>query len=229
MRISDWSSDVCSSDLHRSGTVEPDGSRHRRRNDDLHVEADPGAVRHRDVGPGQPDAAEPAPAVPVIRGAPRRTRSKGLRQMSIVTKHRLEDMLAATPSRMVVMLYDEAIGALRTSVMAIAADDIECRCNSVTAALEIVGHLYLFLDEAQVGDVARNLGQIYGHVISRLPLINLYNDTEIAEEAVELLEMLRDSWIELDTRIADGTADLAVDAAIIAAAGEMQRSDARNG
>ncbi len=149
--------------------------------------------------------------------------------MSIVTKHRLEDMLAATPSRMVVMLYDEAIGALRTSVMAIAADDIECRCNSVTAALEIVGHLYLCLDEAQGGEVARNLGRIYGHIISRLPQVNLYNDAEISEEAVELLEMLRDSWIELDTRIADGTADLAVDAAIIAAAGEMQRSDARNG
>lgn len=148
--------------------------------------------------------------------------------MSIVTKHRLEDMLAATPSRMVVMLYDEAIGALRTSIMAIAADDIECRCNSVTAVLEIVGHLYLCLDETQGGEVARNLGRIYGHIISRVPLVNLYNDTEIAEEAMELLEMLRDSWIELDSRIADGTADLSVDPAVIAATREMQQSDACN-
>lgn len=149
--------------------------------------------------------------------------------MSIVTKHRLEDMLAATPSRMVVMLYDEAIGALRTSVMAIASGDIECRCNSVTAALEIVGHLYLCLDEMQGGQVARNLGTIYGHIISRLPLVNLYNDTEAAEEAVELLEMLRESWIELDAKIADGTADLTVDPAFIAATRDMQRQELHNG
>jgi flagellar protein FliS len=149
--------------------------------------------------------------------------------MSIVTKHRLEDMLAATPSRMVIMLYDEAIGALRTSVMAIAAGDIECRCNCVTAVLEIVGHLYLCLDERQGGDVARNLGSIYGHIISRMPMVNLYNDAEVAEEAIGLLEMLRDSWIELDARIADGTADLSIDPAVIAAASQAERAEARNG
>lgn len=149
--------------------------------------------------------------------------------MSIVTKHRLEDMLAASPSRMVVMLYDEALGALRTSVMAIAAGDIECRCNCVTAVLEIVGHLYLCLDEKQGGEVAGNLGAIYGHIISRMPLVNLYNDIEVAEEAIGLLEMLRDAWIELDTRIADGTADLSIDPAVIAAANKAERAAARNG
>lgn len=149
--------------------------------------------------------------------------------MNIITKHRLEDMMAATPSRMVVMLYDEAIGALHTSVMAIASGDIEARCNCVTAALEIVGHLYLCLDETQGGDVADNLGRIYGHIISRLPRVNLYNDTEVAEEVVELLETLRDSWIELDARIANGTADLSIDPALIAAAGQAMRSAARNG
>jgi flagellar protein FliS len=149
--------------------------------------------------------------------------------MSIVTKHRLEDMLAASPSRMVVMLYDEAIGALRTSVMAIASGDIECRCNCVTAVLEIVGHLYLCLDERQGGEVACNLGAIYGHIISRMPLVNLYNDAEVAEEAIGLLEMLRDAWIELDARIADGTADLSIDPAVIAAASQAERAAARNG
>jgi flagellar protein FliS len=146
--------------------------------------------------------------------------------MSIVTKHRLEDMLAATPSRMVVMLYDEAIGALRTSVMAIASGDIECRCNCVTSALEIVGHLYLCLDEDQGGKVAQNLSSIYGHIISRLPTVNLYNDAEAAEESIQLLETLRDSWIELDARIVDGTADLTVDPALIATTRQMQTAGA---
>jgi flagellar protein FliS len=135
-----------------------------------------------------------------------------------MTKHCLEDMLAATPARMVVMLYDEAIGALRTSVMAISAGDIECRCNSVTAAMEIIGHLWLSLDPRNGGEVAENLGTLYGHMINRLPMVNLYDDAEIAEEVIELLQPLRDSWVELDARIADGTADLSIDPSVVAAA-----------
>ena len=136
--------------------------------------------------------------------------------MRVMTKHSLEDMLAASPSRMVVMAYDEAIGALRTSVMAIHAGDIECRCNSVTAAMEIIGHLWLSLDPELGGKVAESLGTLYGHMINRLPMVNMYNDAEIAEEVIGLLEPLRDSWIELDARIADGTADLSIDPALIA-------------
>ena len=138
--------------------------------------------------------------------------------MRVMTKHCLEDMLAASPTRMVAMLYDEAISALRTSVMAIHAGDIECRCNSVTAAMEIIGHLWLSLDTRHGGEVAANLGTLYGHMINRLPMVNMFNDAEIAEEVIELLEPLRDSWVELDARIADGTADLSIDPSVIATA-----------
>lgn len=136
--------------------------------------------------------------------------------MRVMTKHSLDDMLAASPCRMVVMAYDEAIGALRTAVMAVHAGDIECRCNSVTAAMEIIGHLWLSLDPALGGKVAESLGTLYAHMINRLPMVNMYNDAEIAEEVIGLLEPLRDSWVELDARIADGTADLSVDPAVIA-------------
>lgn len=138
--------------------------------------------------------------------------------MRVMTKHCLEELMAATPTRMVAMLYDEAIGALRTAVMAISAGDIECRCNSVTAAMEIIGHLWMSLDTQHGGEVAENLGTLYGHMINRLPMVNLYNDAEIAEEVIGLLEPLRDSWAELDARIADGTADLSIDPSVIGAA-----------
>ncbi len=146
--------------------------------------------------------------------------------MRIMIKHSLEDMLAASPSGMVVMAYDEAIGALRTSVMAIHAGDIECRCNSVTAAMEIIGHLWLSLDQSFGGQVAVNPNTLYGHMMNRLPMVNLYNDAEIAEEVIGLLEPLRDSWAELDARIADGTADLTINPSAVAPVQSSQTSGA---
>ncbi len=127
--------------------------------------------------------------------------------MKIIVRHRLEEMMAATPSRLVVMLYDEAIGALRAAIAAAMRGDIETRCNSVTAATEIVGYLYMNLDLEQGGEVAGNLGAIYAHIIHRLPRVNLYNDAETAEEAISLLEPLRESWSELDSRIVAGMPD----------------------
>ncbi|WP_119459817.1 flagellar export chaperone FliS [Rhodospirillaceae bacterium SYSU D60014] len=142
--------------------------------------------------------------------------------MTIITSYRLEDMMAAAPSRIVVMLYDEAIGALRTAIEACKADDIEQRCGAVTAATEIVGHLYMHLDLERGGEVALGLGAIYGQIIGRLPRVNLYNDFETAEEAIAMLEPLRESWEQLDRMIAQaGNAD-GVDPMIAASAATSQ-------
>jgi flagellar protein FliS len=135
--------------------------------------------------------------------------------MKIVTRTSLDAILSASPSRQIVMLYDEAMSALRTAVMAVAAEDIETRCNAVTTATEIVGYLYMTLDEANGGDVAQNLGALYGHIISRLPRVNLYNEVEAAEEAIALLEPLRDSWAELDNSMGELDADLSFDPAFV--------------
>ena len=128
--------------------------------------------------------------------------------MSIITSYRLEDMMAAAPSRIVVMLYDEAIGALRTAIEACKEDDIKGRCSAVTAAIEIIGHLSMNLDIERGGEVALGLCTIYRQLIGQLPRVNLYNDFETAEEAIAVLEPLRDSWEQLDRMVAEaGNAD----------------------
>lgn len=135
--------------------------------------------------------------------------------MSVITSYRIEEMMAASPSRLVVMLYDEAIGALRAALAACGTGDVERRCNAVTAATEIVGYLYMHLDLEAGGEVAHNLGAIYGHIIGRLPRVNIYDDAETAEEAIALLEPLRQSWDRLDLQLRAEGADAA------AAAGPM--------
>jgi flagellar protein FliS len=113
----------------------------------------------------------------------------------------IEQLLEASPSRLIVMLYDETIRRLEAAIEAVASGDIEMRCSSVNRAIEIVCHLYLTLDLEQGGDVAEKLSAIYRFLLGRLPRVNLDNDAEPAREAIRLLAPVRQSWTELDDRI----------------------------
>ncbi len=118
--------------------------------------------------------------------------------LSIAT---IERILEASPSRLVVMLYDEALKNLETAIAAIERGDIETRCHAVNRTIEIVYHLYLTLDLEQGGEIAQKLSAVYRFVLARLPRANVANDAEPAREAIRLLTPMRASWHELDERI----------------------------
>jgi flagellar protein FliS len=125
--------------------------------------------------------------------------------MKIIRNHDLETLMEAEPARRVVMLYDEAIAALRVASMATSAGDIESRCNAVTAAMEIIGFLYMTLDPDLGGEIAANLGSLYADMLARLPRVNMQNDAEAAEHVIAILEPLRDSWNELANTVSAGS------------------------
>jgi flagellar protein FliS len=123
--------------------------------------------------------------------------------MVLATSQRYADECAAvSPSRATAGLYGEAITSLRGAITAIGAGNIEARCNAVKAATEIITTLYLHLDFKQGREIADNLGSLYNFMLGRLLRINLYNDPDIAEQVIDLLSPLRDSWAELDGIIA---------------------------
>lgn len=105
------------------------------------------------------------------------------------------------PCQLIVMLYDEAIAALRAATDAIHDGDIEARCNATSRVTEIVSHLYLSLDMEQGGEIAENLGQIYNLIIFQMPQVNLNNDDALVAQMIDLLLPLRESWVDLDERI----------------------------
>lgn len=113
----------------------------------------------------------------------------------------IERLLEASPSRLVVMLYDEALKNLELAIAAIERGDIETRCHAVNRAIEILCHMYATLDAHQGGEIADKLAAIYRFVLSRLSRINAANDAEPAREAIKLLAPMRKSWFELDERI----------------------------
>jgi flagellar protein FliS len=103
-----------------------------------------------------------------------------------------------SPNRMVATVIAEAIASLEEAKAAIARGDIENRCNAVSMAHELIGALYLCLDTERGGEIAENLGRIYGFLLQRLNRINFDNDPAVADQAIALLQPLHLSWTQLD-------------------------------
>jgi len=114
--------------------------------------------------------------------------------------YQTQSLMTASPARLVAMLYDRAIGSLREAVRAINAGDIEARCRANQRAIEIIGHLAGAVDEARGGEIAANLSRLYRFMLLRLPRVDIKNDARTAEEVIEILEPLRQSWHELADR-----------------------------
>ncbi len=98
---------------------------------------------------------------------------------------------------LVFMLYDEAIRSLQKAVEAIDKNDIQGRWQANKKAVDIIGELAQNLDMEKGGLIAEKLYQLYRFLLTSLPQVDIRNDPKPAEEAVRLLEPLRDSWREL--------------------------------
>lgn len=120
---------------------------------------------------------------------------------SEASNEEVERIAREFPSRLLVMLYDDALENLDIVVGAIEADDIEARYNASTRVAEVLYQLCLALDLANGGDIAANLASLYKHGIQQMTEINFSNDADIALSLQKVLEPLRDSWAELDARI----------------------------
>jgi flagellar protein FliS len=114
---------------------------------------------------------------------------------------KIDEALDASPSRMVVMLYDELIESLQDTVTAIERGDIEARYLANTRAADIVCHLFLALDMERGGAIAERLAAIYRYILAELPAVNMDNDPKPSLDAIHLLSPIRESWSELDERI----------------------------
>lgn len=120
-----------------------------------------------------------------------------------------KQILNSTPAERIVLLYDGAIRALNDAKKAIAEKRIQDRCNAAQKAKEIIGHLADTLDMVKGGEIAKNLDRLYKHMLIRLLDVDFKNDTAAAEEVINNLRPLRESWAKLALGQKQGAADQA--------------------
>lgn len=106
--------------------------------------------------------------------------------------------------KQVALLYDRMIASLREAAQAVEDGEIERRFNANKRAQDILYSLYGALDMENGGEISENLEKLYLFILRRLPNVDIQNSAEPANEAIELLQPLRDSWHELARQQAEG-------------------------
>ncbi len=109
----------------------------------------------------------------------------------------VQQIMTASPAKLVAMLYERAITLLHETVDAIEAGDIERRWRANGKATDVICHLWGTLDRERGGEIAENLNRLYGFMMMRLTMIDVENNAQAARDVIGLLDPLRRSWHEL--------------------------------
>ncbi len=121
-------------------------------------------------------------------------------------QYRQNSVETATPTRMVVMLYDGAIRFLSQAVPAMRVKKYDQQSLFIGKAQAIIGHLRDTLDFGAGGAVARHLDSLYIGLFDALTDANIHDKPERVEEVIEALRELREAWAEVDRQCQAGKA-----------------------
>jgi|SRR5580704_9230045 flagellar protein FliS len=108
----------------------------------------------------------------------------------------------ASPVRLVICLYEQAIEDLRRAIAALEKGDIEARTRSINHALTVIAHLQGSLDMQQGGEVAANLNRFYGLIRASLVEAHVKQSARILEEQTSLLVTIHEAWLEVERTMA---------------------------
>jgi flagellar protein FliS len=113
---------------------------------------------------------------------------------------------AASPHKLIVMLYDGALAAIATAGVQMDAGNIQEKGKAISKAIQIIDNgLRASLDREAGGEIAANLDALYEYMSGRLLQANLRNDRQALEEVRGLLADLRDTWNQIGASSAAGT------------------------
>lgn len=100
----------------------------------------------------------------------------------------------AAPDQLTMMLYNASIKFARQGMDAIEEGKVEGAHRAMVKVQEIVNYLSATLDPAY--EVSGNLAALYNYIAELLLEANLKKDRHQLQQAVTLLEELRNTWGE---------------------------------
>jgi len=121
------------------------------------------------------------------------------RQVGVVT-----GVGAATPHRLVLMLFDGFDEALAQALGALRDGSIGTKCRAIGRATRIVDEgLRANLDLDGGGKLAADLCELYAYVSLRLVRANLDNDADGIDECRRLVRPLREAWASIAPEVTE--------------------------
>lgn len=116
-----------------------------------------------------------------------------------ITAYQQSAVETASPTELVVMLYDGALRFTGVARAAIERRDIPARSEAISRALAIIGHLRTTLDLERGGELAQSLDRLYDYITGRLLDASFTQQTAPLDEAAKVLTTLRDGWASIGT------------------------------
>jgi flagellar secretion chaperone FliS len=112
------------------------------------------------------------------------------------------DVLTATPGRLVVLLYDGAGRFLRRAAAAVRAENLEASNAALQRAEAIIDELLATLDFERGGEIAASLRDLYLFCRRELNDARLERDADKIETVADLLGELREAWAQVEAQAA---------------------------
>lgn len=104
-------------------------------------------------------------------------------------------VLAASPNKLIIMLYEGAITACRSAVGYMQNKDIPNKGVMLSKAIMIIeSGLRMSLDKKSGGEIAVSLDALYAYMSNRLVMANIRNQPELINEVIKLLTELKSAW-----------------------------------
>jgi flagellar secretion chaperone FliS len=104
----------------------------------------------------------------------------------------------ASPTRLVVMLYDGAIRFLNKAIPAMETKNYYEQSLYINKTQAIIAHLFATLDYDKGGSVAKALSETYVMMYDTLTAANIKDDVERLRNVASGLRELREAWVEVD-------------------------------
>jgi len=118
--------------------------------------------------------------------------------MDARSSYREAAVRGASPVRLVICLYEQAIEDLRQAVLALEKGDIEARTRGINHALMVIAQLQGSLDMERGGDVAKNLARFYNVVRAGLGEAQMKQSARILEQQIAQLVVVYEAWLEVE-------------------------------
>ncbi len=107
-------------------------------------------------------------------------------------------VVGASPVKLVILLYEQAMEDLRRAIAAQSRGDIEGRTREINHAILVIGHLEATLDPEQGGKVAENLALFYRHLRAELVDAQFKQSPAAIEQAIAQIVPVHGAWCEVE-------------------------------
>lgn len=136
--------------------------------------------------------SKPKGAVTKMKAKP-----KKVEQQTVATsqdKYLEQRVMSASPEELTLMLYEGAVRFAKRARTFNDMEDIEKTSNALIRTQAIISELQSTLDTSI--EISTQLDMMYDYILRRLAEANINKDSEIIDEAMELIEELKDTWKE---------------------------------